>query len=259
MKILCLAGLFLMTLAPPGAVQRTSESRSTYQTEQELRDLTTKFDDALVAKDFDTLKHILSDHYTILGVPRNNYFSMLKPDDTSYEFIRRKIVRVSVYGDMAVVAGGLMQRGGSRGVAPYTSEFSFADVWARLDGRWQCVSSWLRDASNKQDFRAPHELKASLLIFFKRGATEDEIKRLFTNIQLVLELRGHLVKHFEQAICEQLRIYPPLKNHERMALRFCETTDKTDRDAISAFIKESSAVYKVMENVAPIEITNIDE
>ena len=134
MKTPFLTALLLMPLISLLAMQRISEPQSTNQTEQELRTLSTKIDNALVAKDFETLNNILSDHYTMLGVPRENYFSMLKSSDSTYEFIRRDIVRVSFYGDMAVVAGGLTERGGSRGVAPYNSQFSFADVWARLQG-----------------------------------------------------------------------------------------------------------------------------
>src|SRR2546421_4168422 len=80
MKIL-LATLLLMPVISPRPMQEVRESQSTDQTEQELRKLTTKIDNALVAKDFDTLKNVLSDHYTMLGVPRENYFSMLKSYD----------------------------------------------------------------------------------------------------------------------------------------------------------------------------------
>jgi hypothetical protein len=258
MKVLCLF-LLLMLLTPLRATQKFSESQSTPQAEQDLRNLTIKIDDALVAKDFETLKNILSDHYTMLGVPKENYLTMLRSYDSTYEFMRRSIVRVTIYGDMAVVAGGLTQRGGSRGVAPYTSEFSFADVWAKLQGRWQCVSSWLGDASEKEEFRAAPEIKASLVIFFKAGVTDDEIRKLFTNIQLALTLRRRLVKNLQPEICNILRVYPSVQNHERIALTFCDVTDKDDRDAIGKVIKASSSVYKVLEDIAPIQVTKIDE
>ena len=259
MKILFLATLLLMPAISLQPTQEISESQSTHQTEQELRKLTTKIDNALVAKDLDTLKNVLSDRYTMLGVPRENYFSMLKSYDSNYEFIRRDIVRVSFYGDMAVVAGGLTQRGGSRGVTPYNSEFSFADVWARLHGRWQCVSTWLGDASEKKVFRAAPELKASAVIFFKTGATDEETKRLFANIQLVLRLRRRLVKNIEPEVCDTLKVYPPLRNHERVAVTFCPATDEADRQAITEAIKASTSVYKVLQNVSPIEVTKIDD
>ncbi len=259
MKILFLATLLLMPVISLRPMQEISESQSTHQTEQELRKLTTKIDNAFVAKDFDTLKNVLSDHYTMLGMPRENYFSMLKSYDSTYEFIRRDIVRVSFYGDMAVVAGGLTERGGSRGVAPYNSEFSFADVWARLQGRWQCVSTWLGDASEKKEFRAAPELKASVVIFFKTGVTDEETGRLFANIQLVLRLRRRLVKNIEPEICDALTVYPPLQNHQRVAVTFCAATNKADREAITEAIKASSSVYKVLQNVCPIEVTKIND
>src|SRR5258708_39859812 len=125
MKILFLATLLLMPVNSLRRTQEISESQRKHQAEQELRKLTAKIDDALVARDFDTLKKLLSDHYTMLGVPRENYFSMLKSYDSTYEFIRRDIVRVSFYGDMAGGAGGLTARGGFRGGSPYTFEYSF--------------------------------------------------------------------------------------------------------------------------------------
>jgi hypothetical protein len=258
MKILFLAALLLMPPLSLRPMRELNESQSTQQTEQELRKLTTKIDNALVAKDFDSLKDVLSDHYTMVGLPREDYFNLLKSYDSNYEFIRRDIVRVSFYDDMAVVAGGLMQRGGSRGVTPYNSEFSFADVWARLHGRWQCVSTWLGDASEKKGFRAAPELKASAVIFFKTGATDEEIERLFANIQLVLRLRRRLVKKIEPEVCDALRVYPPLQNHERIAVTFCPATDEADRKAITEAIKASTSVYKVLQNVSPIEVTKID-
>ena len=97
------------------------------------------------------------------------------------------------------------------------------------------------------------------MIFFRAGATDEERGRLFANIQLALRLRRRLVKDIEPKICDTLTVYPPMQDHERVAMTFCAATDKADREAITEAIKSSSSVYKVLKNVSPIEVTKIDD
>ena len=262
MKDLCLIALLLVVVFPStGAYSKSSEPQSVNETEQELRNLTRRVDEALVRKDFDTLRYILSDHYTFIGLPKENYFALLKAYDTTYEYLRSDIRRVGVYDDIAVVSGLLTQRGGSKGVAPYTSENSFAEVWAKLQGRWQCVSTWIGGveelSSRKEGIRFGPELKASLIVYFKAGVTEKQITRLFADLQLGLDIKRRLVKG-DREICSSLRIYPALQNHERIAFTFCEGAAVEDREAIRETIKSSPLVYKVLENTAPVEVRSID-
>jgi hypothetical protein len=263
MKDLCLIALLLVVVFPSNSAHsKSSQPQSVNETEQELRNLTRKLDDALVSKDFDILGSILSDHYTFIGVPKENYFGMLKAYDTTYEYFKSDIRRVGIYDDIAVVFGLLTHRGGSRGVAPYTSTVSFMDVWAKLDGRWQCVSSRLGDAedasSKKEEIRFGPELKASLVVYFKTDVTEKQITRFFGDLQLGLALKHRLLKG-ENEFCDYLRVYPALQNHERVALTFCEGAAKMDRDVIRETIKSSPLVYKMLENIAPVEVRSINE
>lgn len=257
------ATLLLMALF----LSLSSQSRGTaWQSakgiDQELRNLTRKLDQAFVRKDFATLEYLLSDHYAFLGLPKKEFIAALKSKDTTYEYVKRDIIRVNVHDDIAVVSGLLSQRGGSRGVAPYTSEFGFAEVWARIQGNWQCVSTWIGDAeqssSKKEGIRVGPELQASLVVYFKAGVTDDQITKFLSDLHFVLTLSHRLIKD-EREICNLLRIYPAFQKHERMALTFCEATAKEDRENITKVIKSSSLVYKVLENIAPVDVRSIDE
>jgi len=219
-------------------------------------------DEAFVRKDFATLEYLLSDHYAFLGVSKKEFIAALKSFDTTYEYMKRDIIRVNVYDDIAVVSGLLTQRGRSRGVAAYTSGFSFAEVWARIQGHWQCVSTWIGDvelsSSKKEGIRVGPELQASLVVYFKVGVTDDQMTKFLSDLDFVLTLSHRLIKD-EREICNLLRIYPAFQKHERMALTFCEMTAKEDRENITRVIKSSSLVYKVLENIAPVEVRSIDE
>jgi hypothetical protein len=59
-------------------------------------------------------------------------------------------------------------------------------------------------------------------------------------------------------LCSLQRVYPAFQNHERIALTFCEVIAKEDGEAITDTFKSSTLVYRVMENIDPVEIKSLD-
>lgn len=97
-----------------------------------------------------------------------------------------------------------------------------------------------------------------MVVYFKAGVTDDQITKFLGDLHFVLALRHRLIE-VEREICNLLRIYPALQKHERIALTFCEGTAREDRENIRQAIKSSPLVYKVLENIAPVEVRSIDE
>ena len=75
-------------------------------------------------------------------VPRARLLHVIEAGELSHDTMTKEIVRVKVYGDIAVVTARGRNTGSFRG-APISADEWVTDVYRRIEGRWLCVLTHL--------------------------------------------------------------------------------------------------------------------
>ena len=100
-------------------------------------------------------------------------------------------------------------------------------------------------------------VKASLVIYFKAGVTEQEIEKFLHEALTYPDPEGR-GRYHKNGVGTLLRVYPPVQGHEAIAVTFLETATETQRREIKSATAASILVYKVLENVAPSDVKKIE-
>lgn len=110
--------------------------------DQELRDRSQSWMEAIQRKDLDALDAILGEEYTYTASGQGRWSRQSWLDTVAIYDIHRFEIRdidVRRYGDVAIVLGEYWQEATVRG-EPRSGEFQITDVWVMRDGRWQVVA-----------------------------------------------------------------------------------------------------------------------
>ena len=244
--------LFFPVLAATG---QTAQSESTSPTEQELRELTRRWDEAVVRRDANIMNRILSDDYTFAGTPKSEYLAFLKTQDIEYKTYERSDITARIYGDTALLFGRASVSGKSPDVYWFDSTFNFMDVWIKQQGQWKCVATMhdhIQGTTSRDSVRFGPDVKASLVIVFKSDATDEQVGAFWRNVLQVPDQsgRGH---RFREGISSTLNV-SPIDGHHALAVQFQEDAPQGQKEEIKSRIKRTPLVYKLFENVAPTNV-----
>lgn len=247
--------IFLLFVPVLVATGQTVQSKSTSATEQELRELTRRWDEAVVRRDANTLNRILSDDYTFAGTPRSEYLAFLKTQGTEYKTSERSDITARIYGDTALLFGSASISGKFPDVYWFNSTFNFMDVWIKQQGQWKCVATMhdqIQGTTSTDSVRFGPDVKASLVIVFKSDTTDEQVEAFWRNVLQVLDQsgRGH---RFREGISSTLNV-SPIDGHQALAVQFQEDATQAQREEIKARIKRTPLVYKLFENIAPTDV-----
>ena len=134
---ICMAGL---TIAEPGFAQSSAES--------ELLTIQHQWADARVKPDIAYLERLYAREFRVHAIngeaeTREEDIAMFREGRIKPEFVRDKDMKVSVYGESAVVTG-VENVGGRYPAGPLKGQLAefairFTNVFVRRDGRWQLV------------------------------------------------------------------------------------------------------------------------
>jgi ketosteroid isomerase-like protein len=117
--------------------------------EQQLKQMEDDWQKATRTKDATLLKRIIAEDWIAtneLGkiLNREEYLSQTAANPDVIQSNENTDMQVRVYGNTAVVTGGLTERGTRSGTA-YTDTYRWTDVFVRRGGRWQAVvSQWVK-------------------------------------------------------------------------------------------------------------------
>jgi ketosteroid isomerase-like protein len=117
--------------------------------EQQLKQMEDDWQKATRTKDATLLKRIIAEDWIAtneLGkiLNREEYLSQTAANPDVIQSNENTDMQVRVYGNTAVVTGGLTERGTRSGTA-YTDTYRWTDVFVRRGGRWQAVvSQWMK-------------------------------------------------------------------------------------------------------------------
>jgi hypothetical protein len=97
------------------------------------------------------------------------------------------------------------------------------------------------------------EVKASLVIYFKRGVTNEQIEGFWHKILSRPDPLGRGYYH-RDGVGTSSRIFPSVQGHEGVATSFFQDATNEEREEIIRAVRASPIVYKVLEDVAPADV-----
>jgi hypothetical protein len=101
------------------------------------------------------------------------------------------------------------------------------------------------------------EVKASLVIYFKAGTTDEQIEDFWHGVLSDPDPQGRGYSH-RPGVGDLMRVFPAVQGHEGIAITFFPEATENQRDELEAEIKSSPIVYKVLKDVAPKDVKKLD-
>ncbi len=101
------------------------------------------------------------------------------------------------------------------------------------------------------------EIPVDLLIYFQTDTTEEEIKLFYEELLDVPHPSGRGVNLLPE-VQEVFNIIS-VENHAAIGLNFNPSTSQTVRDQIRGRIESHPEVYRVLENMAPNQVTTLNK
>lgn len=226
------------------------------ESEREIRKLTRSWDEAMVKRNVNFLDSILSDDYIISGLAKREYLELIKSSEIKYTSFDREIISLRVYGDTALAFGQTNVNGQSSPMGWFSSTFGFMDVWVKQQGHWRCVATKAEEIvqtyQKQKIVRFGPEVKASLVIVFKPDVTDEQVEG-FRRSVLRVATSNETESNYLSGIRQYLRVLP-IQKHNAVALTFHEDIAQAQREGIMKRVKSSPLVYKVFENIAPVDV-----
>jgi len=134
--------------------QGTTKNTATAQVggvEQQLKQIEDNWQKATRTKDATLLKRIIAEDWVATNVKgnalnREQYISQTNANPDLVQSNENFDMQVRVYGNMAVVTGGLAEKGTRNGAA-YADTYRWTDVFVKRGGHWLAVvSQWAKVA-----------------------------------------------------------------------------------------------------------------
>jgi ketosteroid isomerase-like protein len=148
MKVILVVALLAFVAASQAQGQmKDNQAKTGDNTEQELREMLRKWDQAYAGRNTEALASILADDFlftnalgTVINKPQYLMRNIKAPDITLAINIESSDVKVRVYGDTAVMTSLGALRGHPLNRDP-TVRYRYIDVWVKQQGRWRAVAS----------------------------------------------------------------------------------------------------------------------
>jgi ketosteroid isomerase-like protein len=111
---------------------------------QEIED---NFNNAVITNDINEIKKCITSDWVLVDshggiIPQERFFSVLEQSLLSHSTMTKEILRVKIYGDIALVTGRGQNTGIWQGKAMEADEW-ITDVYKRENDKWLCVLTHL--------------------------------------------------------------------------------------------------------------------
>ena len=153
MKTKSIICAILLTLAVSSLLVGQGATKSTGPqgegVEQQLKQMEDDWQKATRSKDAASLKRIIADDWVATNekgktINREQYISQSTSNTDVVQSNENTDMQVRVYGNTAVVTGGLTEKGTRNGTA-YLETYRWTDVFVKTGGHWQAVvSQWAK-------------------------------------------------------------------------------------------------------------------
>lgn len=127
------------------ALERAGAHERMADAEKELRELEAAEAEAILASDLPALEKLWSEDYTVNAPDnqirdRKGVVAAIKAGVIKYTSFDRKVERVGLHGDTAVVMGSETVKPSGGPEDGKTVERRYTDVWGKKDGKWLMIA-----------------------------------------------------------------------------------------------------------------------
>lgn len=120
-------------------------------TEEQLKkhflDIENNFNIAVISNSVDEIKKCVTSDWVLVDsqggiIPQESFFNVLKQGQLSHSSMTKEILRIKVYGDIALVTGRGQNTGTWQGY-PMEADEWITDVYKKENDKWLCVLTHL--------------------------------------------------------------------------------------------------------------------
>jgi ketosteroid isomerase-like protein len=120
-------------------------------TEEQLKEqfqiIEDNFNKAVITNDIEEIKKCITKDWVLVDsqggiIPQERFFSVLEQGLLSHTTMTKEVLRVKIYGDIAVVTGRGQNTGTWQG-QPMKADEWISDVYHRENDKWLCVLTHL--------------------------------------------------------------------------------------------------------------------
>jgi ketosteroid isomerase-like protein len=106
-----------------------------------------KFNEAVVINDINEIKRCITSDWVLVDsqggiIPQERFFNVLEQDMLSHSTMTKEVLRVKIYGDIALVTGRGQNTGTWQG-QPMEADEWITDIYKRENDQWLCVLTHL--------------------------------------------------------------------------------------------------------------------
>ena len=117
------------------------------QLKKQFQQIEDSFNKAVVSNDIEEIKKCITNDWVLVDsqggiIPQERFFGVLEQGLLSHSIMTKEILRVKVYGDIALVTGRGQNTGTWQG-QPMEADEWITDVYKRENGKWLCVLTHL--------------------------------------------------------------------------------------------------------------------
>ena len=117
------------------------------QLKQHFQEIEDNFNRAVISNSVEQIKACITSDWVLVDsqggiIPQAGFFSVLEQGLLSHDTMTKEILRVRVYGDIALVTGRGQNTGSWQG-QPLEADEWITDVYKHENGKWLCVLTHL--------------------------------------------------------------------------------------------------------------------
>lgn len=114
---------------------------------KQFQQIENEFNTAVISNDVEQIKECITEDWILVDaqggiIPQERFFDVLKQGLLSHTAMTKEVLRVKVYGNIALVTGRGQNTGTWQG-KPMEADEWITDVYKKENGRWFCVLTHL--------------------------------------------------------------------------------------------------------------------
>src|SRR4030095_4656963 len=118
----------------------------------EFQKIEDDFNKAVISNKVDEIKKCVTEDWVLVDsqggiIPQEGFFRMLEQGLLSHHTMTKQILRIKIYGDIALVTGRGQKTGSWQG-QPLEADEWITDVYKKENDRWLCVLTHLTPVKN---------------------------------------------------------------------------------------------------------------
>ncbi len=128
-------------------IKNNSKQMTDQQVKEKFQQIEDNFNKAIISNDIEEIKKCISNDWILIDsqggiIPQERFFQVLHQGLLSHQLMTKEVLRVKIYGDIALVTGRGQNTGTWQG-NPMEADEWITDVYKKEDRKWLCVLTHL--------------------------------------------------------------------------------------------------------------------